>query len=160
MLSQVKIQFVAPVSLLELKKFLSGEDNEKMPQDAVQALDIVMQQMPSFYYTSVGQSFLPFDGQRGPLGEGCDVQFGFYSNVRHSEWKAMLVNIDGEICNYFLLSSSCLFKTFLSGLSLKFANAATLEDRLQYVSCQFFPLLERLVTSMNVPSWTTRTCAN
>ena len=68
-----------------------------MPQDAVQALDIVMRQMPSLHYTPVGRSFFPFDGRGRPLGEGCEVQFGFYSSIRHSEWKVMLLNIDGEI---------------------------------------------------------------
>ena len=94
--SQVKIQFVALVSLTELNNFLSGEKNGKVFQDAVQALDVIMREMPSHYYTPVGRSFFPFDGQGRPLGEGCEVQFGFYSSVRHSEWKAMLVNIDGK----------------------------------------------------------------
>ena len=55
-----------------------------------------MREMPSFYYTPVERSFFPFDGQGRSLGEGCEVQFGFHSSVRHSEWKAMLVNIDGK----------------------------------------------------------------
>ncbi len=93
---QIKIQFAAPVSLLELKNFLSGKQNGKVPQDAVQALDIVMRQMPSLYYTPVGRSFFPDDGRGKPLGEGCEVKFGFYSSIRHSEWKAMLLNIDGK----------------------------------------------------------------
>ncbi|XP_068702995.1 protein argonaute-2-like isoform X3 [Montipora foliosa] len=93
---KVQIQFAASVSLLELNNFLSGKQNGKVPQDAVQALDIVMREMPSSYYTPVGRSFFPFDGQGRPLGEGCEVRFGFSSSVRHSdhEWKAMLVNID------------------------------------------------------------------
>ncbi|XP_078383843.1 protein argonaute-2-like isoform X2 [Oculina patagonica] len=91
---KIKIQFAAPVSLLELKNFLSGKQNGKVPQDAVQALDIVMRQMPSLYYTPVGRSFFPDDGRGKPLGEGCEVKFGFYSSIRHSEWKAMLLNID------------------------------------------------------------------
>ncbi|XP_022810535.1 protein argonaute-2-like, partial [Stylophora pistillata] len=91
---KVKIQFAAAVSLLELNNFLSGKQNGKIPQDAVQALDIVVRQMPSVYYTPIGRSFFPFDGQGRPLGEGCEVKFGFYSSIRHSEWKAMLVNID------------------------------------------------------------------
>ena len=74
-----------------------GKQNGKMAQDAVQALDIVMRQIPSFRFTPVGRAFFPMDGYRSqPLGEGCEVQFGFYQSVRHSEWKAMLVNIDGE----------------------------------------------------------------
>jgi len=67
-----------------------------VPQDAVQALDIVMREMPSWYYTPVGRSFFPFSGQGSSLGEGCEAQLGFYSSVRHSEWKALLVNIDGK----------------------------------------------------------------
>ena len=86
----------ASVSLLGLNNFLSGKQNGKVPQDAVQALDIVMREMPSHYYTPVGRSFFPFDGQGRPLGEGCEVQFGFYSSVRHSEWNVMLLNIDGK----------------------------------------------------------------
>ena len=93
---QVKIEFVASVSLLELKKFLSGKQSGEIPQDAVEALDIVMREMPSLYYTPVGQSFFPFDGQGKPLGGRSEVQFGFYSSVRHSGWKAMLLNIDGK----------------------------------------------------------------
>ena len=74
-----------------------GKQNGKAAQDAVQGLDIVLRQMPSYRFTPVGRSFFPFDSRRArPLGEGCEVQFGFYQGVRHSEWKAMLVNIDGK----------------------------------------------------------------
>ena len=93
---QVKIQFVASVSLLELKKVLSGKQSGEIPQDAVRALDIVMREMPSLHYTPIERSFFPFDGPGRLLDERCEVQVGFYSSVRHSEWKAMLVNIDGK----------------------------------------------------------------
>ena len=82
---------------MELNNFLSGKQNDEIPQDAVQALDIVVRQMPSMYYTPVGRSFFPFGSRGRPLGEGCEVKFGFHSSIQHSEWKAMLVNIDGEI---------------------------------------------------------------
>ena len=85
------------MSLLELINFLSGKQNGKIPRDAVQALDIVVRQMPSMHYTPVGRSVFAFDVQGRPLGEGCEVKLDFYSSIRHSEWKAMLVNIDGEI---------------------------------------------------------------
>ena len=81
---------------MDLNNLLSGKQNGKIPQDAVQALDIVLPQMPSIRYTPVGRSFFTFDGQGRLLGEGCDGKFGFYSSIQHSEWKAMLVNIDGE----------------------------------------------------------------
>ena len=60
-----------------LTTFLSVEQNGKIPQNAVQALDIVVQQMPSIYYTPVGRSFFAFDGQGRPLGEGCEVKLVF-----------------------------------------------------------------------------------
>ena len=28
------------------------------------------------------------------------MKFGFYSSIQHSEWKAMLVNIDGELLQF------------------------------------------------------------
>ena len=95
-LFQVKIQFAASVSIESLKKFLEGQQNGKTAQDAVQALDIVMRQIPSNQFTPVGRSFFPFNGRGRPLGEGCEVQFGFYQSIRPSQWKAMLVNIDGK----------------------------------------------------------------
>jgi len=73
-----------------------GKQNEKVVQDAVQGLDIIMRQIPSYQFTPVGRSFFPLNGLGRPLGEGCEVQFGFYQSIRHSEWKAMLVNIDGK----------------------------------------------------------------
>ena len=97
-LFQVKILFAAAVSIDSLKKFLMGQQNGKSAQDAVQALDIVMRQVPSNHLTAVGRSFFPLDGYGSKyLGEGCEVQFGFYQGIRPSQWKAMLVNIDGKI---------------------------------------------------------------
>ena len=95
---QVKIQFAASVSIESLRKFLTGQQNGKSAQDAVQALDIVMREMPSHHFTPVGRSFFPLDGYGSKyLGEGCEVQFGFYQSMRPSQWKVMLVNIDGKI---------------------------------------------------------------
>jgi len=85
-----------------------GKQNGKNAQDAVQGLDIVMRQIPSYQFTPVGRSFFPLNGHGRPLGEGCEVQFGFYQSIRHSEWKAMLVNIDGEILVSHLTSLSLL----------------------------------------------------
>ena len=97
-LFQVKIQFAAAVSIDSLKKFLMGQQNGNSAQDALQALDTVMRQIPSNRFTPVGQSFFPLDGYGSQyLGEGCELQFGFYQSIKPSQWKAMLVNIDGKI---------------------------------------------------------------
>ena len=100
--NQVKVQFAGQVSLIELKNYLDGKGNGKAPQDAIQALDIVMRQMPSLHFMPVGRSFFPrSDGFSCPLGEGCEVRFGFYQTVRHSEWKVPLLNIDGKSLSNF-----------------------------------------------------------
>ncbi|XP_074606176.1 protein argonaute-2-like isoform X1 [Acropora palmata] len=91
---QVKIQFAKSVNFANLKEFLSGKQNGKTVQDTVQALDIVLRQIPSNHFKPIGRSFFPMDGQSRPIGEGCEVKFGFYQSVRPSEWKVMLVNID------------------------------------------------------------------
>jgi len=107
---QVKIQFEAVVSLRELRDFLMGKQSGKMVQRAVQALDIVVRQIPSYQFTPVGRSFFALDGH--PVGEGCEVKFGFRQSIRHSEWKAMLVNIDGEILIFHLTSLSLVAYMF------------------------------------------------
>ena len=48
---------------------MEWKKNGKIPQDAMQALDIVLPQMPSIRYTPVGRSFT-FDGQGRLLGRG------------------------------------------------------------------------------------------
>ena len=50
--------------------------------------------------TLLEDHFFPFYGQGRPLGEGGEVKFGFYSSIQHSEWKAVLVNIDGELLQF------------------------------------------------------------
>ena len=93
----MKIQFAGQVCLGDLTDYLNGKGNGKVPQDAIQALDIIMRQMPSLHFMPVGRSFFPLDGFSCPLGEGWEVRFGFYSSVRHSEWKVPLLNIDGKL---------------------------------------------------------------
>lgn len=87
------MKYAAEVRVTDLNQFLSGQG--KAVPEAVQALDIVLRQMPSFDYTPVGRSFFPMRGV--PLGGGCEMRTGFYQSVRHSGWKTMLVNIDGKI---------------------------------------------------------------
>ena len=90
------MQFAAKVNLSELEAFLSNNGCGKMPQEAVQAIDIVLRQIPSCSFISVGRSFFPMEGGVYPLDKVCDVRSGFIQSVRPSQWKKMLVNIDGR----------------------------------------------------------------
>ncbi|EDO38584.1 predicted protein, partial [Nematostella vectensis] len=67
-----------------------------VPQDAIQGMDIVLRQMPSMKFTAVGRCFFPPpNGHCHDLGGGCELWTGFYQSVRPSQWKTMLLNIDG-----------------------------------------------------------------
>ncbi len=90
---RVTIKWAAQVSLYALEEALEGR-TRKIPQDAIQALDVVMRHLPSMTYTPVGRSFFSSpDGYYHPLGGGREVWFGFHQSVRPSQWKMML-NID------------------------------------------------------------------
>jgi len=88
------VKYAAQVCVDDLNQFLDGK--RKMVPEAVQALDIVLRQIPSLHFTPVGRSFFPTNGTRFDLGGGCEVRSGFYQSIRPSQWKTMLVNIDGE----------------------------------------------------------------
>ncbi|KAM4521292.1 protein argonaute-4-like isoform 3-T3 [Fundulus diaphanus] len=76
-----------------LLEALSGHLNE-VPEDSVQALDVITRHLPSMRYTPVGRSFFsPPEGYYHPLGGGREVWFGFHQSVRPAMWNMML-NID------------------------------------------------------------------
>uniref|UniRef100_A0A8C2L0W8 Protein argonaute-1 n=1 Tax=Cyprinus carpio TaxID=7962 RepID=A0A8C2L0W8_CYPCA len=80
-------------NLQMLLEALSGHLNE-VPEDSVQALDVITRHLPSMRYTPVGRSFFsPPEGYYHPLGGGREVWFGFHQSVRPAMWNMML-NID------------------------------------------------------------------
>lgn len=92
-LFRVAMKWVSQVSLNTLEDALEG-NQRAIPQDAIQALDVVMRHLPSMAYTPVGRSFFSQpDGYYHPLGGGREVWFGFHQSVRPSQWK-MTLNID------------------------------------------------------------------
>ncbi|KAG8506841.1 Protein argonaute-4 [Galemys pyrenaicus] len=90
---KVSVQWVSVVSLQLLLEALTGHLNE-VPDDSVQALDVITRHLPSMRYTPVGRSFFsPPEGYYHPLGGGREVWFGFHQSVRPAMWNMML-NID------------------------------------------------------------------
>ncbi|KRZ04635.1 Protein argonaute-2 [Trichinella zimbabwensis] len=90
---QVGIKLTSQVSLCRLQDALDGR-TRFLPQDTVDALDIILRHLPSLKYTPVGRSFFsPPERFFHPLGGGREVWFGFHQSIRPSQWKMML-NID------------------------------------------------------------------
>ncbi|XP_055997382.1 protein argonaute-2-like isoform X6 [Ostrea edulis] len=90
---KVAIKWVSQISLYALEEALEGRAR-RIPECAVEALDVIMRHLPSMMYTPVGRSFFsPPEDYDYPLGGGREVWFGFHQSVRPSHWKMML-NID------------------------------------------------------------------
>ena len=91
---RVTIKWAAQVSLYALEEALEGR-TRKIPQDAIQALDVVMRHLPSMTYTPVGRSFFSSpDGYYHPLGGGREVWFGFHQSVRPSQVRKPLIHLN------------------------------------------------------------------
>ncbi|CAJ0934901.1 unnamed protein product [Ranitomeya imitator] len=101
---KVTIQWVSVVSLQLLLEALSGHLSE-VPEDSVQALDVITRHLPSMRYTPVGRSFFsPPEGYYHPLGGGREVWFGFHQSVRPAMWNMML-NIDDRSISVYLAAT-------------------------------------------------------
>lgn len=114
----VSVRFLGQVSLLALDDVFNTP-NQRVPTDAVQAIDVIMRHLSSTKYTAVGRSFFTpspifsvnshnsssmryggdsriMHGQESSnnaLGGGREVWFGFHQSIQPSHWKMML-NID------------------------------------------------------------------
>ncbi|KAH8031316.1 hypothetical protein HPB51_015472 [Rhipicephalus microplus] len=90
----VKIQYAATVNLDALHAVFENRANT-VPQEVLQAIDIVLRHGPSIRLTPVGRSFFkpPLPNQGHSLGGGREVWFGYYTSVRPAQWKPML-NVD------------------------------------------------------------------
>ncbi|KAL5983193.1 hypothetical protein ACLOJK_017277 [Asimina triloba] len=89
----IVIKFAACADLHHLRLFLEGRQADA-PQEALQVLDIVLRELPSSRYSSVGRSFYsPRLGTRMPLGDGLESWHGFYQSIRPTQM-GLSLNID------------------------------------------------------------------
>jgi len=87
----VKLEHVAVVSMSTLHALLAGQDVD-IPQDAIQALDVVLRTTPIATCTSIGSSF--FSGKNtSPLDAGAEIWFGYHQSLRPAHGR-LLVNLD------------------------------------------------------------------
>ncbi|GMH03924.1 hypothetical protein Nepgr_005763 [Nepenthes gracilis] len=121
---RVVIKLAARVDLHHLDMFLQGRQADA-PQEALQVLDIVLRELPTTWYSSVGRSFYSPDlGRRQPLGEGLESWCGFYQSIRPTQM-GLSLNID--------ISSTAFFEPlpvieFVTQLLNKDATSRPLSD--------------------------------
>lgn len=92
-LYNVVIKFVARANLHHLGQFLAGKCADG-PQDALQILDIVLRELSTKRYCSIGRSFYS-PNIRTPqrLGDGLESWCGFYQSIRPTQM-GLSLNID------------------------------------------------------------------
>ncbi|GMY15910.1 protein argonaute 5-like isoform X1 [Fagus crenata] len=89
----VAIKLASKAGMNHLQQFLMGMQPD-IPQETIQALDIVPRALPSETYTVVGRSFYALClGPKGELGDGIDCWRGYYQSLRTTQM-GLSLNID------------------------------------------------------------------
>ncbi|XP_047328700.1 protein argonaute MEL1-like [Impatiens glandulifera] len=97
---KVAIKFAAKVDLYHLQQFLQRKQRD-LPQESLQALDVVLRSTPSVNYTVVGRSFFsPSLGPQGTLQDGLEYWLGFYQSLRPTQM-GLSLNIDMSARAFF-----------------------------------------------------------
>ena len=79
------------------KPYLTANDRQEdfdRCRTAIQAIEVIMKQLPQSKHVTVGRSFYFDPGNDPPnLGEGCDIWEGYFQSLRPGQWKPY-INID------------------------------------------------------------------
>ncbi|KAG1330043.1 protein argonaute PNH1 [Cocos nucifera] len=90
---KVAIRFVARADLHHLHQFIAGKQ-AGAPQEALHVLDIVLRELSSQRYISIGRSFYSPDIRKPErLGDGLQSWCGFYQSIRPTQM-GLSLNID------------------------------------------------------------------
>ncbi|XP_042492138.1 protein argonaute PNH1-like [Macadamia integrifolia] len=90
---KVAIKFAARADMHQLRQFLAGKQVDT-PQETLQILDIVLRELSSQRYISIGRSFYSPDIRKPQqLGDGLQSWCGFYQSIRPTQM-GLSLNID------------------------------------------------------------------
>ena len=100
----LKIVHTGEVELSLLQRFIDRDrpyetaDTRQREFDlgrsAIQAIEIILSQLPKSRYTTIGRSHYLDPGYKARnLGQGCDIWEGYYQSLRPGQWKPY-INID------------------------------------------------------------------
>ncbi|XP_015077849.1 protein argonaute 5-like [Solanum pennellii] len=91
---KVSIKFAAKADIHHLKQFLQSRQSD-VPQETIQALDVVLRTNPSAKYEVVGRSLFhhTFAGDAGLLSGGLEYWRGYYQSLRPTQM-GLALNID------------------------------------------------------------------
>jgi eukaryotic translation initiation factor 2C len=115
---KVSIKFAAKADLHHLQQFLRSRQGD-LPQETIQALDVVLRASASTKYQVIGRSFFDPDFGSGPLGfDGFIYWKGFYQSLRPIQM-GLSLNVDVSARSFYdpILVSEFVSKNFNCDLS-------------------------------------------
>ena len=106
-LHRVVFTKVATIDLSSIQEFICRNKPYKTAVDrqedfdrgrtAIQAIEVIMRQLPQSKHVTVGRSFYFDPGHHPPnLGQGCDIWEGYFQSLRPGQWKPY-INIDTSV---------------------------------------------------------------
>ena len=106
-LHRVVFTKVATVNLSSIREFISRsrpyrtaverQEDFDLCRTAIQAIEVIMRQLPQSKHVTVGESFYFDPGQNPPnLGEGCDIWEGYSQSLVPGQWKPY-ISIDTSV---------------------------------------------------------------
>uniref|UniRef100_A0A2N9G2L5 Piwi domain-containing protein n=1 Tax=Fagus sylvatica TaxID=28930 RepID=A0A2N9G2L5_FAGSY len=125
---KVAIKLASRADIHHLQEFLRGRQHD-IPQETIQALDVVLRALPSEIYTVVGRSFYALClGPKGELGDGIDYWRGYYHSLRPTQMGLSLnMDVSAKAFHEPLLVTEFIQKHFNFNLSRHLSD----QDRLE-----------------------------
>ncbi|KAJ4977626.1 hypothetical protein NE237_008406 [Protea cynaroides] len=97
---KITIKLASKPDLHHLKQFLAGRQADA-PYETIQALDVVLRELPSNKYTVVGRSFFsPEFGQKCDISDGLECWKGFYQSLRPTQM-GLSLNLDVSATSFY-----------------------------------------------------------
>ncbi|CAH2060404.1 unnamed protein product [Thlaspi arvense] len=97
---KVAIKLASRPDLYQLQQFLRQRQRDA-PYDTIQVLDVVLRDLPSQKYVTIGRSFFdPSLGKRGELADGVEYWSGYFQSLRLTQM-GLSLNIDVSARSFY-----------------------------------------------------------
>lgn len=88
---------------LDMINFFYEQRTNKVPQEAIMALETILRHGPCLRFTPIGRSFFypSRPNNINPIGDGLEIWFGYHQSIRLGQWGPM-VNLNATATTFFL----------------------------------------------------------
>nr|AGH30327.1 argonaute-2 [Nilaparvata lugens] len=146
---EVTVKFASKVDMSQLSQYLSGRGQSyQTPQEALQAIDIVLRNPAALTFVGVGRSFFTKPEQIIDLGEGLELWYGFYQSAILG-WKPFL-NVD--VAHKGFPMGEQLLQTLCRYMRCQVNDLRNMRSLDRYVQNDFEKYIKGLKVEYQIPS--------